>query len=130
MSEIPSDLKFTKSHEWVRVEDDGSLTVGVTDHAQEALGDMVFVEVPEVGATLKAGDACAVIESVKAASDVYSPVSGEVQEANDALAEQPERLNEDAYGEGWIMRIQAENDAELEGLMDAEAYGAFLEQES
>ena len=130
MSKIPNDLKFTKSHEWVRVEEDGSFTVGISDHAQEALGDMVFVEVPEVGATLKVGDACAVVESVKAASDVYSPVAGEVQEANDALAEQPERLNEDAYGEGWLMRIQAENDADLEGLMDAEAYAAFLEQES
>lgn len=130
MSEIPGDLRYTKSHEWVKVEEDGNLTVGITDHAQEALGDLVFVEVPEVGVTFQSGDACAVVESVKAASDVYCPVSGEVQEANEVLAEKPERLNEDAYGDGWIMRIQAENDANLDGLMNADGYRAFLKQES
>jgi glycine cleavage system H protein len=127
MSDIPGDLKYTKSHEWIREEDDGTVVVGITNHAQLALGDLVFVEPPEVGTEVSAGDACAVVESVKAASDVYSPVSGEVVESNEALADSPELVNQDAYGDGWIMRIQPSDAAELDGLMDAEAYEATLE---
>ena len=127
MSDVPGDLKYTKSHEWVREEEDGSVVVGITDHAQSALGDLVFVEVPETGAEVSAGDACAVVESVKAASDVYSPLSGEVTEANDALADSPELVNQDPYGDGWIMRIQLSSPSELDDLLDAEAYEATLE---
>jgi len=103
MSDIPQDLKFAESHEWVRDEGAGLVTVGISDHAQEALGDLVYVEVPEVGATVTVGDACAVVESVKAASDVYSPVDGEVVAVNEALADAPELINSEPYGEGWIM---------------------------
>ena len=127
MSDVPGDLKYTKSHEWVREEEDGSVVVGITDHAQSALGDLVFVEVPETGAEVSAGDACAVVESVKAASDVYSPLSGEVTEANDALADSPELVNQDPYGDGWIMRIRLSSPSELDDLLDAEAYEATLE---
>lgn len=127
MSDVPADLKYTNSHEWVREEEDGSVLVGITDHAQSALGDLVFVEPPETGAEVAAGDACAVVESVKAASDVYSPVSGEVIEANDALSDSPELVNQDPYGDGWIMRIQLSNTAELDDLLDAESYEATLE---
>jgi glycine cleavage system H protein len=127
MSNVPGDLKYTKSHEWVRSEDDGSITVGITDHAQSALGDLVFVEPPEAGSEVSSGDACAVVESVKAASDVYSPVSGKVAASNDALADSPELVNQDPYGDGWIMRVQANDPAELESLMDAAAYEATLE---
>ena len=128
MSEIPSDLKYTKSHEWVRVEGDEA-TVGITDHAQDQLGDMVFVEVPEVGTEFAAGDACAVVESVKAASDVYAPIGGEVIEANDDLADSPEQVNQDAFGDGWIMKLRIGDVAELDELMDAEAYAAFCDSE-
>ncbi|MEJ2514988.1 MAG: glycine cleavage system protein GcvH [Gammaproteobacteria bacterium] len=128
MSNIPGDLKFTKSHEWVRPEDDGTVTVGITDHAQDALGDLVFVETPETGGTVTAGDACAVVESVKAASDVYAPVSGEVIQANEALADKPELVNEDPYGEGWLMKIRPSAGAEMDDLMDAQAYAETLEE--
>jgi len=127
MSDVPGDLKYTKSHEWIREEDDGTVVVGITDHAQSALGDLVFVEPPEAGTEVSAGDACAVVESVKAASDVYSPVGGEVVESNEALADSPELVNQDPYGDGWIMRIQLSDAAELDGLMDAQAYEATLE---
>lgn len=127
MSNVPGDLKYTKSHEWVRSEDDGSVTVGITDHAQSALGDLVFVEPPEAGSEVSSGDACAVVESVKAASDVYSPVSGKVAAGNDALADSPELVNQDPYGDGWIMRVEANDPAELETLMDAATYEATLE---
>ncbi len=127
MSEVPGDLKYTKSHEWVREEDDGTVVVGITDHAQSALGDLVFVEPPEVGTEVASGDACAVVESVKAASDVYSPVSGEVIEANEALADSPELVNQDPYGDGWIMRIQLSDASELADLMEADGYEATLE---
>ncbi|MBR9813964.1 glycine cleavage system protein GcvH [bacterium] len=123
MSEAPDNLKYAESHEWVQV-DDGVATIGISDHAQDALGDLVFVEVPEVGATFDAGDAAAVVESVKAASDVYSPVSGEVIAVNEALADAPELINDEPYGEGWIMRIRMTDDDELDNLMDAEAYAA------
>jgi len=127
MSDIPGDLKFTKSHEWIREEDDGTVVVGITDHAQAALGDLVFVEPPEVGSEVAVGEACAVVESVKAASDVYSPVSGEVVEANEALADSPELVNQDPYGDGWIMRIELSDASELDRLMDADSYEATLE---
>lgn len=126
MSEIPSDLKYAKSHEWVRLEADGTATVGITDHAQEALGDLVFVETPDVGSSVSAGDACAVVESVKAASDVYAPVSGEVIEANEALDDSPELINEAAYGDGWMFKIKLSDAAEAEALLDADGYSAEI----
>jgi len=129
MSNIPSDLKYTQSHEWVRDEGDGSVTIGITDHAQELLGDLVFVELPEVGAALDAGDECAVVESVKAASDVYSPLSGEVTEANELLADAPETINNEAYGDGWIFKMSLSDADELDGLMDADAYAEHCENE-
>jgi glycine cleavage system H protein len=130
MSNIPVDLKYSKSHEWARVNEDGSVTIGISDNAQDQLGDMVFVELPEVGQTVTAGEACAVVESVKAASDVYSPASGEVVEVNEILADTPETVNQDAYGEGWLFRMQPGDVAELDALLDADAYQAFLNSES
>ena len=121
-NDVPSELKYSKSHEWVRVEDEGIATVGITDHAQELLGDLVFVELPEVGVELGAGAECAVVESVKAASDVYSPISGEVVEVNEVLADAPETINQDAYEEGWIFRLRMSDPAELDALMDADSY--------
>jgi glycine cleavage system H protein len=126
MSNIPAKLKYTSTHEWLRSEADGSVTVGITDHAQDALGDLVFVETPAAGRVVAAGEACAVVESVKAASDVYSPVAGEVLTGNEALASQPELLNSDPYGEGWIMKIRPAG--ELPALLDAGAYAASLEE--
>ena len=128
-NDVPSELKYTKSHEWVRVDDDGIATVGITDHAQELLGDLVFVELPEVGAELGAGAECAVVESVKAASDVYSPVTGEVIEVNELLADSPETINQDAYEEGWIYRVRLSDPSELDALMDADAYAEHAESE-
>jgi glycine cleavage system H protein len=130
MSNIPVDLKYAKSHEWARANDDGTVTVGISDSAQDQLGDMVFVELPEVGASVTAEEACAVVESVKAASDVYAPVSGEIVEVNENLGDGPEIVNQDPYGEGWIFRMQPSDADAVGGLMDAEAYGAFLESES
>jgi glycine cleavage system H protein len=130
MSNIPVDLKYVKTHEWARLNDDGSVTVGISDNAQEQLGDMVFVELPEIGQEVTAAEASAVVESVKAASDVYAPLSGEVVEVNEALADSPETVNQDAYGEGWLFRIQPAAAAELEELMDAEAYELFLASEA
>jgi glycine cleavage system H protein len=130
MSNIPVDLKYSKSHEWVRLNDDGSVTVGISDSAQDQLGDMVFIEVPEVGQTVTAEEACAVVESVKAASDVYAPVSGEIVEVNERLSDAPETVNQDAYGEGWLFRMQPGDPAELDTLLDADAYQAFLDSES
>ena len=127
MSDTPADLKYTKSHEWVRDGGDGTVTMGITDHAQAALGDLVFVEVPETGRKLSAGDACAVVESVKAASDVYSPVNGEVVEANEGLADAPEKVNESPYADGWLVKIRLDDDSGLDALMDAEAYAATLD---
>lgn len=127
---IPADLKYTKSHEWVRQTKDGTLEVGITDHAQSALGDLVFVEVPDVGRALTAGEACAVVESVKAASDVYSPLAGKVVANNAALASKPELLNEDPYGAGWLFRLEANASANLTSLMSPGAYETFLAEES
>lgn len=126
MSNIPVELKYAKTHEWARINDDGSVTVGISDSAQDQLGDMVFIEVPEVGHTVIAEEACAVVESVKAASDVYAPVGGEIVEVNEALADSPETVNQDAYGEGWIFRIEPADARELDALMDADAYETFL----
>jgi glycine cleavage system H protein len=127
MSNVPADLQYTKSHEWVKSLPDGTLEIGITDHAQHALGDLVFVEVPESGREVTAGDACAVVESVKAASDVYSPVSGTVTEGNVALAQTPELVNQEPYGGGWLMRVKAA-DAPA-GLLDPAAYEQFLAEE-
>lgn len=130
MQEIPGDLKFMKSHEWARVEDKGTVTVGISDHAQGLLGDLVYVELPSVGDTVKAGSAVAVVESVKAASDVYAPVSGEIVAVNEALPDKPETINEDAYGDGWIFVIKPDNLAEeQEDLLDPDAYGELIEND-
>jgi glycine cleavage system H protein len=128
MSNIPSDLKYLESHEWARVESDGTVTVGISDHAQEALGDLVFIEVPEVGRALTKGGAAAVVESVKAASDVYSPVSGTVTQQNEALNGAPELVNEDPYGKGWLFKLKPSNASELSQLLDAAAYGKVVEE--
>jgi glycine cleavage system H protein len=130
MNEIPGDLRFLKSHEWARLEDDGTVTVGISDFAQGQLGDLVYVEVPAEGDTVEAGNACAVVESVKAASDVYSPVSGVIVRANAALADRPEAINEDAYGEGWIFVVKPSNPAELDALMGPDEYAEMIESES
>ena len=126
MSELPGDLEYTKDHEWLRKEDDGSVTVGITDHAQTALGDLVYVELPEVDQDLSVGGEMAVVESVKAASDVYAPVSGKVLAVNAALADDPEKINADPYGDGWIVRLQPSGDADE--AMDPDAYQAFLDE--
>ena len=126
MSDVPSELKYTKSHEWVRDEGDGTFTIGITDHAQELLGDLVFVELPEAGSELTAGDACCVVESVKAASDVYMPISGEILEVNELLADTPEIINDSAFDDGWLFKVQPSAEVELEELMDADAYEAEI----
>jgi glycine cleavage system H protein len=123
---VPGDLQYTKSHEWVRVED-GVATVGITDHAQDELGDVVFVELPEMGATLAAGDSFGAVESVKAVSDLYAPVGGEVVEVNGALEDSPEKINEDPYGEGWILKLQISDEG---NLLSAADYEKLLEEES
>jgi glycine cleavage system H protein len=123
MSQIPADLKYVASHEWLRLEADGSVTVGITDHAQELLGDVVYVELPQVGKTYSAGEQAGVVESVKAASDVYSPIDGEVLAINEELEASPELANSASYSEGWFFRIKPSNPADLDGLLDAEAYG-------
>lgn len=130
MTDTPQDLKYTKSHEWVRVEADGSVTVGITDHAQSLLGDLVFVETPEAGTQAIAGEACATVESVKAASDVYAPVSGEIAEANEDLADAPEKVNESPFEHGWLFRIRPSDASELDTLMDAEEYAAMVASEA
>jgi glycine cleavage system H protein len=122
MSKIPGDLKYAKSHEWAKKQPDGTVVIGITDHAQSALGDLVFVEVPKAGRKVTAGEACAVVESVKAASDVYAPISGEVVEGNPALAGAPETLNSDPYGKGWMFKLKPANAAELDKLLDAAGY--------
>lgn len=125
MSNIPADLRFAESHEWARLEADGSVTVGISDHAQEALGDVVFVELAEVGKVFAAGDAAGVVESVKAASDIYAPVGGEVIAVNEALGDSPEELNNDPYG-AWIFKLKPANPAELDKLLDAAGYAAAI----
>ena len=129
MSEIPGDLKFLQSHEWARVEGNGRVTVGISDHAQGLLGDLVYVELPNVGDAIEAGTACAVVESVKAASDVYAPVSGKVVEVNEALADKPETINEDAYGDGWLFVLEIDDAEQLNDLLEPDAYAELLEDE-
>lgn len=129
MSNIPKDLKYTKSHEWVKPNADGSVTVGITHHAQDLMGDMVFVDLPAAGTKVTAGKECGVVESVKAASDVYAPVSGEIVEANAALSDSPETVNKDPYGSGWMFRLKPANKAEVDALLDAKAYEALVASE-
>jgi glycine cleavage system H protein len=127
MSNVPADLKYARSHEWLRTLADGVVEMGISDHAQQALGDLVFVEVPEVGRTLQQGEACAVVESVKAASDVYAPVSGTVVAVNEALAQSPELINQDPYAGGWILRLKPGPQPAAPDLLDAEAYAALAD---
>ena len=130
MNAVPAELRYTATHEWVRDNGDGTVTVGITDHAQEALGDIVFVETPEVGTEVGAGDSLAVVESVKAASDIYAPLAGEVSEANQVLADTPETINQDAYGEGWIFTLRLADPDSLSGLLDAAGYQSVLDAEA
>ncbi|MCL6270292.1 glycine cleavage system protein GcvH [Sansalvadorimonas sp. 2012CJ34-2] len=129
MSNIPAELRYVSSHEWVRLEEDGTATIGITDHAQAALGDIVFVEMPEVGTELSAGDDAGVVESVKAASDMHAPISGEVVAINEALEEAPELANTEPYEGAWFFRVKPSSPAELEELLDADAYAAVCENE-
>jgi glycine cleavage system H protein len=128
MSNVPSDLQYTKTHEWVRALPDGTVEIGITDHAQHALGDLVFVEVPEAGRSLAVGEACAVVESVKAASDVYSPIAGEVTLGNPLLGTEPEAVNNDPYGKGWLMRLRPASGS-VSGLMSGSDYQKLLQTE-
>ena len=130
MNEIPGDLKFLRSHEWARVDDNGRVTVGISEHAQGQLGDLVYVELPNVGDHVDQNGSCAVVESVKAASDIYSPVSGKIVAVNQALADKPETINEDAFGEGWIFTVEPEDLAQLEELLTPDDYAAMIEEES
>lgn len=129
MSELRDELKYLSSHEWARVEDDGTVVVGISDHAQASLGDVVYVEVPEVGATVTAGEEAAVVESVKAASDVYSPVSGEVIAVNDTLEEAPETVNDSPYDDGWFFKVKPSDISELDGALNKDAYAAQVADE-
>ncbi|MCW9047984.1 MAG: glycine cleavage system protein GcvH [Gammaproteobacteria bacterium] len=129
MSEIPTDLRYTASHEWARLNDDGTITIGITDHAQDALGDIVFVELPEVDSELSQGDASCVVESVKAASDIYMPITGVIVDTNQALVDEPEMINSSAYDDGWIFKIKPADEDDIEQLMDASSYEAECEDE-
>ncbi len=129
MSDIPPDLKYIETHQWVRVSDDGTATVGITDFAQEQLGDVVYIGVPDLGVTVNGGEEAGVAESVKSASDVFSPVTGEVIAVNEALEDDPEKVNEDPYGEGWMFRVRLADPGELDSLMDAEAYAEHVAAE-
>ncbi|PHM26987.1 glycine cleavage system protein GcvH [Xenorhabdus budapestensis] len=129
MSHVPTELKYTESHEWIRSEGNGEYTVGITEHAQQLLGDMVFVDLPDIGAVVNSGDDCAVVESVKAASDIYAPLSGEVIAVNPALEGSPELVNSEPYNEGWLFRIKVTDESELTNLLDAESYRSLLEEE-
>ena len=128
MSDLPEDLRYTSEHERLRQEEDGSVTVGITDHAQSALGDLVYVELPEVGQELEAGEEMAVVESVKAASDVYSPISGLVLEINVDLADEPEKINIDPYGDGWIVRLKSPSNIDSSNIMNPDSYQAMLDE--
>ncbi len=129
MSNIPSELKYVTSHEWVRVESDGIVTVGITEHAQDLLGDMVFVELPDVDDSISTGDDVAVAESVKAASDIYAPVSGTVVEINEELEDSPELVNSDAFGDGWLFKVKLDDASELDNLLDAEGYANSIDED-
>jgi len=126
MSNIPAELRYASSHEWTRLESDGTVTVGITDHAQDLLGDVVLVECPDVGRQVSAGEECAVVESVKAASDIYAPISGEVIAVNEALTDSPELVNSEPYGAAWFFKIKPSDVSELDKLLDADAYGAAI----
>lgn len=130
MSHIPEELRYNDSHEWVRQEEDGTVTVGITDHAQAQLGDLVYVELPEPGLSLQANESLGVVESVKAASDIYSPIGGRVVAVNTALADAPEQVNADPYGEGWLVRLAPEDPGEIGALLDSEGYQAMLDSEN
>jgi len=130
MSNVPEELKYTKTHEWVRREGDGTITIGITEHAQELLGDMVFVELPDSGRALTAEEDCAVVESVKAASDIYAPVDGEVTEVNSVLEDSPEIVNQDPYGDGWLFRMKPADEAEIDCLLDAAGYSAVVAEDA
>lgn len=127
MTEIPNDVLYTEEHEWVSVEDDNIVTIGITDHAQEALGDLVYVELPDLGKTVEIGDSFVVVESVKAASEVYAPLTGEVVEVNEKLNDEPELINTSTYDKGWIVKIELKNAGELDDLMSPEAYKQHVE---
>ena len=129
MSNIPSELKYATSHEWVRNEGDGTVTIGITEHAQGLLGDMVFVELPDVGDAVSTGDDVAVAESVKAASDIYAPVTGEVVEVNEELEDSPELVNSDAFGDGWLFKVKLDDAGELDDLLDAEGYANSIDED-
>lgn len=129
MSSIPKELKYASTHEWVRNEGDGIYTVGITEHAQDLLGDMVFVELPDVGANVAAGDDVAVAESVKAASDIYAPIAGEIVAINDELEDAPETVNNDPYGDGWLFKIKADDASEVDSLLDAAGYQAVIDED-
>jgi glycine cleavage system H protein len=129
MSNLPTELKYAKSHEWAKDSGDGTITVGITDHAQEQLGDLVFVDLPEEGDSVQAGDDCAVVESVKAASDIYSPASGEIVAVNAALAESPELVNESPYGDGWLFKVKMSDASELDSLLSADGYAEVAAEE-
>jgi glycine cleavage system H protein len=129
MSQTPSELKYASSHEWARLEEDGTVTIGVSDHAQEALGDVVFVELPEVGTTLAAAEEAGVVESVKAASDIYAPVGGEVIAINEQLEDEPETVNSDPYNDGWFFKLQPSDSSELDAMLSAEDYQQQCDEE-
>ncbi|WP_166266302.1 glycine cleavage system protein GcvH [Marinobacter caseinilyticus] len=129
MSETPADLKYIETHQWVRVADDGTATIGITDFAQEQLGDVVYIGLPDVGVRVNGGEEAGVAESVKSASDVFSPVTGEVLAVNESLEDEPEKVNEDPYGEGWMFKVKLADPGELDGLMDAEAYSEHMASE-
>lgn len=130
MSDIPTQMKYTKSHEWVETLEDGNVRIGITDHAQDLLGDMVFVELPEVGDEISAGEECAVVESVKAASDVYSPLSGEIVTVNETVADAPETVNQSPYENGWLFELKPSADTEFDDLLDADTYNELAEADS
>ena len=130
MSNVPENLKYTKSHEWIRPEDDGTVTIGVTEHAQDMLGDMVFVELPEADSSIDVGEDCAVVESVKAASDVYAPLAGEVVAVNESLEDSPDLVNKDPYGEGWLFRMRPSDESAVDALLDPEAYKQVVAEEA
>jgi glycine cleavage system H protein len=127
MSDFPNDVRYAKTHEWIRLEDDGTALVGISDHAQDAMGDLVYVQLPETGVQVAAGSEAGVVESVKAASDIYAPVDGEIVEVNTLLEDAPETINEDPYGRGWIFRIRPANAADVDGLLSADDYPAQVE---
>ncbi len=126
MSDIPKDLRYTESHEWLELQDDGNWRVGITDHAQSQLGELVFVELPEVETDVGSGDACGVVESVKAASDIYAPITGSITAINDSLEDEPDLINTDCYGDGWLFETSSTDDAQLDELMDAEQYADLI----